>query len=92
MMKQRKLLFPPEVYLKKIDYFINFCIEIFGRDNFFIECAPSSAKDQILVNQYLIKIAKKYGLNMVPGTDSHYLNKETRFAHKAYLHSKGGDR
>lgn len=82
----------PEVYLKKIDYFINFCIEIFGRDNFFIECAPSSAKDQILVNQYLIKIAKKYGLNMVPGTDSHYLNKETRFAHKAYLNSKGGDR
>lgn len=82
----------PEIALNKIHSFIDFCIDVFGRDDFYIECAPSGAKDQILINKYLIQVAKSCGLNMVPGTDSHYLNSETRFAHKAYLNSKGGDR
>ena len=29
---------------------------------------------------------------MVIGTDAHYLTKEDRFVHKAYLNSKDGDR
>ena len=82
----------PELYLKKIDDFINFCIDVFGKDNFFIECAPSENNDQINVNVLLKEFADKYNLRMVAGTDSHYLSKETRFAHKAYLNSKGGDR
>lgn len=82
----------PELYLKKIDDFINFCIDVFGKDNFFIECAPSENSDQINVNILLKEVADKYNLRMVAGTDSHYLSKETRFAHKAYLNSKGGDR
>ena len=45
-----------------------------------------------MVNKKLIEIASYRGLNMIPATDSHYLSKETRFAHKAYLNSKGGDR
>ena len=82
----------PELYLKKIDDFINFCIDVFGKDNFFIECAPSENSDQINVNVLLKEVADKYNLRIVAGTDSHYLSKETRFAHKAYLNSKGGDR
>lgn len=81
-----------EVIFKKIVDFINFGINTFGIDDFYIECAPSNMKDQIMVNQKLIEIASHRGLNMIPATDSHYLTKETRFAHKAYLNSKGGDR
>ena len=80
-----------ELY-NKIQEFLGFCIEIFGKDDFYIECAPSTMKDQIFVNQRLIEWAQLYGLHIIPATDSHYLSKETRFAHKAYLNSKGGDR
>lgn len=81
-----------EDIFRKIADFINFCIDTFGEDDFYIECAPSSMEDQIMVNQKLMEIASYRGLNMIPATDSHYLTKETRFAHKAYLNSKGGER
>ena len=81
-----------EEVFNKITQFLNFCIDTFGKDDFYIECAPSTMKDQILVNQKLIEEADYYGLKIIPATDSHYLSQETRFAHKAYLNSKGGDR
>lgn len=83
---------PNQEIFYKIQNFIQFCMRVFGPDDFYIECAPSATKDQILINQCLAELAQAYGLNMVPGTDSHYLGPETRFAHKAYLNSKGGDR
>ncbi len=75
-----------------IKNFLNFCIETFGKDNFFIECAPSTNKEQITANQLLAKTAEEYGLKLITATDSHYLSKEDRFAHKAYLNSKNGER
>lgn len=83
---------PNQEVFYKMQNFIQFCMRVFGPDDFYIECAPSTMKDQILVNKYLGELAQAYGLNLVPGTDSHYLSPETRFAHKAYLNSKGGDR
>lgn len=80
-----------EIKNKIID-FIQFCISVFGEDDFYIECAPSSMKDQVTVNKELYKVAESFQLNIIPATDSHYLSQETRFAHKAYLNSKGGDR
>lgn len=77
---------------EKINNFITFCINTFGQDNFFIECAPSTANDQILANRLLAAISKEYNIKLVVATDSHYLSKETRFAHKAYLNSKDGER
>ena len=72
--------------------FIDYCIDTFGRENFYIECAPSTKNDQVIVNRKLLGVAKAYGLNMVVGTDAHYLKKEDRFVHKSYLNSKGGER
>ena len=83
---------PSAAFDKQIKTFMDFCISTFGKDDFFIECAPSENGDQIHVNQMLKEIATEYGLRMIVATDSHYLSKETRFAHKAYLNSKGGDR
>lgn len=71
--------------------FILWCKEIFGED-FYIECAPGCSKDQILVNQRLVSIAQAFDVKMVIGSDAHYLKKEDRFVHKAYLNSKGGER
>ncbi|MGN0992846.1 MAG: PHP domain-containing protein [Bacilli bacterium] len=71
--------------------FILWCQEQFGED-FYIECAPGCSKEQILVNQRLVSIAQAFNLKMVIGSDAHYLRKEDRFVHKAYLNSKGGER
>ena len=80
------------MYQDQIITFVNWCINTFGKDDFYIECAPSKNKDQIVVNKLLYQVADQYGLKMIPGTDSHYLSKDLRFAHKAYLNSKDGDR
>ena len=67
------------------------CKDIFGQD-FYVECAPSLSAEQKRVNRKLYKIAKAFEVPMVIGTDAHYLTKEDRFVHKAYLNSKGGER
>ena len=79
-------------YYTKADAFIQFCIDVFGKDDFYIECAPSIKEDQIIVNKQLLNVAKAYGLQMVVGTDAHYLKKEDRFVHKAFLNSKQEER
>ena len=77
---------------KKIREFVDFCIDVFGKDDFFIECAPANNEDQIKVNKKLIQIAKVYGLRMIFATDAHYLRPEDRSVHKAFLNSKDGER
>ena len=71
--------------------FMLWCKELFGED-FYIECAPGASRDQILVNQRLVSISQAFGVKMVIGSDAHYLKKEDRYVHKAYLNSKGGER
>ena len=78
-------------YNQIIDY-INFCIKVFGKEDFYLECAPSTEADQIAVNHKIYQIAKAFDLKMVVGTDAHYLTKENRPIHKAYLTSKPGER
>ena len=75
----------------QITTFVNFCIDLFG-DDFYIECAPGRSKDQLDVNGRLGAVAKAFGRKMVIGTDAHFLKKEDRYVHKAYLNSKGGER
>lgn len=73
---------------------VNFLLwgkKVFG-DDFYIECAPACSRDQRVVNQRLISIAQAFKLKMVIGSDAHYLKKEDRYVHKAYLNSKGGER
>lgn len=62
------------------------------KEDFYIECAPGASKEQIVVNKKLIEIAKVFNIKMVIGSDAHYLKKEDRYVHKAYLNSKGGER
>lgn len=80
-----------KIYYDNINNFLNYCLDIFGSD-FYIECAPSTDEEQILVNQTLYKISKALGIPMVIGTDAHYLRPEDRPIHRAYLTSKDGDR
>ena len=76
----------------QIDSFMEYVDDLFG-DDFYIEVAPGASKDQILVNSVLAALAKnRFYKKLVIGDDAHYLKKEDRYIHKAYLNSKGGER
>ena len=79
-------------YYENACNFINFCINVFGKDDFYIECAPSIKEDQVIVNKQLLNVAHAFNLKMVVGTDAHYLKKEDRYVHKAFLNSKEEER
>ena len=71
--------------------FILWCKKLFG-ENFYIECAPGQSTEQIAVNKRLKSVAAAFKCKMVLGSDAHYLKKEDRYIHKAYLNSRGGER
>lgn len=76
----------------KLHRWIEQMIGIFGKENFFLEMQPSNNKEQIIVNKKLLEFAQYHGLDYIITTDSHYLKKEDRLIHKAYLNAQNGDR
>lgn len=76
---------------QKIHDFIMYCKDLFGED-FYLEAQPATSKEQIICNKRFLSIAKAYDLKITVATDAHYLSKEDRWVHKAYLTSKGGER
>lgn len=80
-----------QIFYNQICDFLKYCIDVFG-DDFYIECAPSTAEDQCITNRKLYRIAQAYNIPLIVGTDSHYLTKDDRYVHKSYLNSKGGER
>ena len=77
-------------YNQIVEY-MQFMDELFG-DDFYVEVAPAASKDQIVANNKLVQIAHVFNKKVVIGDDAHYLKKEDRYIHKAYLNSKGGER
>ena len=65
---------------------------IFGKEDFYFEMQPSNNKDQIYVNNELIKLGDELGINYIITNDAHYLKKEDRPIHKAFLNAQQGDR
>jgi DNA polymerase III subunit alpha len=67
--------------------------QTFGKENFFIEIQPSiETPEQQLYNLKAYEYAKTYDIPIIVTTDAHYLTKEDREIHKAYLNSKEGER
>ena len=76
---------------QQIKDFMFFCDDLFG-DDFYVEVAPGASKDQIIANNKLAQIAQVFHKKLVIGDDAHYLKRDDRYIHKAYLNSKGGER
>lgn len=76
---------------KNIVSFLTFMKECF-LDDFYLEIAPNTAEDQRMVNRRMKSIAQAFDVPMLFATDSHYLKKEDREVHKAFLNSKHGER
>lgn len=78
----------------KAKEFINWGVETFGKDNFFLECQPCLAdnEEQLAVNKALWRLHEETNVPIIVTTDAHYLEAKDRPIHKAYLTSKdGGD-
>ena len=74
---------------------LNWCVsmtKIFGQENFFLELQPSASEEQTYVNEKLIEINDILNIDYIITCDSHYLTKEDRAIHKAYLNAQNGDR
>ena len=65
---------------------------IFGKEDFYFEMQPSFNKDQIYVNHKLVELGNELGIKYIITNDAHYLKKEDRPIHKAFLNSQQGDR
>ena len=86
---------------KKINDFIQYFVNMVGKDNFYLELQPAIKHDksnegikqeQQIVNDMLLQLCKVYGLTPIITTDAHYLSKDQAFAHKIYLNASQGDR
>lgn len=75
-----------------IKYWINTMDNIFGRGFFFLELQPSDSEEQIYVNKKLVQLSKETNVPYIISTDAHYLRKDDRDVHKAFLNAQEGDR
>ena len=72
--------------------FVNWCKNIFGEENFFIEIQPGISKEQKVFNEKIVDFSKKTNTKVTIATDAHYLKKEERSIHESFLNSGDGDR
>lgn len=61
--------------------------QCFGKGNFFLELQPSLQEDQKIVNKAYIQLSEELDIPYIWTTDSHYLRKEDRPIHEAFLKS-----
>ena len=77
---------------ERIDWFL----EHFGRDRFFLEVQPEEQKEQKIINQKLYDIGCTTNIRCVVGCDAHYPTLEDKEAHEIMLaiqtHAKMNDR
>lgn len=69
----------------KAESFFQWCVGVFGQDDFYIELQPSDSRDQVNFNQYVID---NYRGNFIITTDAHYQNAEDFPIFEAFLRSE----
>ena len=78
-------------YYYRIVNFVNWCKLLFD-DDYYFEIQPADTKEQLIVNHRMKALSDYFKVKIIVTTDAHYLNKEDRWIHEAYLNSKQGDR
>ena len=64
---------------------------LFGKD-YYLEIQNNGLKQQVLVNQKLVQIARKLDIPLVATNDAHYLKKEDAYNHEVLLCIQTGKR
>lgn len=78
-------------YKQKIHEFVTWMINVFGKDNITFEIQPSYQQDQIDYNKFLMALSNAYNIPLIITNDTHYLKKEDRLVHQAFLTSRDSE-
>ncbi|MDH3353474.1 MAG: DNA polymerase III subunit alpha, partial [Nanoarchaeota archaeon] len=60
-------------------------IDIFGKEDFYLEVQNHGIKDEEKVVEFYQRVAPEYGIKIVATTDSHFLKKEDAYSHEVML-------
>ncbi len=60
-------------------------IDIYGKDNFYIELMDHGIEEQRIVNKSLISMSREFGIPVVATNDAHYLKREHSKSHELLL-------
>lgn len=71
---------------------IHWCIETFGKNDFYIELQPAESEIQKYCNKHLFALSEEMNLQCIVANDTHYARPEDRDIHRVFLNSKEGDR
>lgn len=66
---------------ERIDWFMN----LFGKDRFFLEIHPEHQQEQKILNEKLYQLSTEKGVSLLATGDSHYVLPEDREAHEIML-------
>jgi len=66
-------------------------LDLFGED-FYVELQRHEIRDQYIVNEVLLRFAKKYNVKVICSNDSHYVDQEDWNAHDILLCINTGDK
>ncbi|PWJ58873.1 DNA polymerase-3 subunit alpha [Dyadobacter jejuensis] len=66
-------------------------LDLFGED-FYVELQRHEIRDQLIVNDVLIRLARKYNVKIIASNDSHYVDQEDWNAHDILLCINTGDK
>ncbi|KAA0993621.1 DNA polymerase III subunit alpha [Dyadobacter aurulentus] len=66
-------------------------LDLFG-DDFYVELQRHEIRDQYIVNEVLLRFAKKYNVKVICSNDSHYVDRDDWNAHDILLCINTGDK
>lgn len=68
--------------------FVSWCVNTFGRGNFYFEMQDSDSDDQKIVNETILRMSEFFDIPYIITSDAHYLDKQDISVHHAFLNSK----
>lgn len=74
--------------VEAVNFLMNWGIETFGKDHFFLEMQDADTEDQRRVNEVILSLSEQSGVNYIITQDAHYLNKEDLTLFGNFLNSK----
>ncbi len=78
--------------LQAVENRLKWYLDVYGKDNLYLELQYHGLPEQVKVNRYLIELAKRYGLKLVITNDVHYISRDDAFAHEVLLAIQTGSK
>lgn len=71
--------------LKEIDERVDWFLDVFGKERFYLEVQPDEQEEQKILNKQLFDLAKRRSIDLVAAGDCHYPSLDDHEAHEIML-------